>query len=194
MTSPTATAIPEASATPSATGTPGSGAAECGNGFLEPGESFDDPAVGQVGDPAGVPCPADATVFACEPSEERIAVEVHFNAPMGATPNSVTVLLGYRSDLVSLPGSGLVLSVRQRITTPPPPPFVLSPNDLDYALRLVLSRTSPLGEGLLFSASFDRCTGAPAAAADQFGCFIEGCAGAGGPVADCTCSVVRPDG
>jgi len=117
---------------------------------------------------------------------------VHFAGQLGTVPTTVTVLLGYQSDLLSIPGTGNALSVRQRITYPPPPPNVQSPNDLDYALRLVVGRTAGLADGLLATVKFDQCQGAPAATAGDFGCAVEASAGSGGPITGCTCTVTGP--
>jgi hypothetical protein len=57
---------------------------------------------------------------------------------------------------------------------------------------VVLGRTAGLAEGLLYSAKFDTCQGAAAVTADDFGCTVEACAGAGGPIEGCTCTVVQP--
>ena len=84
--------------------------------------------------------------------------------------------VGYRSDLVSIPGSGNAVSVRQRITYPPPLPNVVSPNDLDYALRLVVGRAGAFPTDCL-RRSVRSCRGAPAATPADFGCTVEACAG-----------------
>ena len=117
---------------------------------------------------------------------------VDFAFPVGSKPTSATILLGYRSDLVSVPGTGIVSTVRQRVVAPSPPPFLFTPNDRDYALRVVISRTGGLDSALLFTVRFDRCTGAAAPTAADFGCFVEGCAGSNGSVNGCTCAVSNP--
>jgi hypothetical protein len=117
---------------------------------------------------------------------------VHFQGVLGTVPTTVTVRLGYKSALVSIPGSSNDLSVRQRITYPPPLPNPQSPNDLDYALRLVIGRTAGFPNGLLATVRFDGCQGAPAPVPADFACTVEACAGAGGPISGCTCSVTLP--
>jgi len=101
-------------------------------------------------------------------------------------------LLAYRSGIVSLPGTSNALTVRQRVTFPAPIPNSIAINDLDYALRVVIGRTAGLGNGLLYSVAVDVCDGAPAASAADFACSMEACAGAGGPIAGCTCTVSEP--
>ena len=164
-------------ATPTATDTPMPGSAVCGNGFLEAGESC-------------ASCPADCIVHPCTASALQRSVQAMLDVPVGRTATGVTMLIGYRSDLLSLPGSGLAASVRQRVVYPPPSPFVSNANDLDYALRLIVSRTGGFTPGLFATVTFDRCQGSPSAAAADFGCTVEGCAGSTGPIDGCTCSVV----
>lgn len=183
---PTVTATVEASATMSETPaptltrtptpTPRGGGPACGNGLLENGETCES-------------CPQDCVPSACDPSAENSVWEVAFASDIGSSPTSVTILLAYRSDVISIPGSGFQPTVRQRVTVPPPPPFLFTPNDLDYALRVVLSRTNGLDQGLLFTVRFDRCEGAPVPDLADFSCSVEGCAGAGGTIDGCACSV-----
>jgi hypothetical protein len=186
----TPTDTPTASRTPSPTPTPTMGSSMCGNGFLEPGEKFTDPANGPVGDPNGVECAPDATVHPCTVSGTAV-FQVHLDAPPGTSPSAITSLLGYRSNVVSLPGSGLAASVRQRFT-PAMPPFAFSTNDYNYATRVILAFSSAVGDGLLYTVNFDRCQGAAAPTASDFGCFVEGCGGSAGTIAGCACTVVSP--
>ncbi len=184
----TATATPTGpTPTPSATSTPGG--ASCGNGFLEPGELFEDPTFGLVGDSEGVPCPADAQVLPCTPAGSTI-VDVNFVPPLGTQPNSTTILVGYRSDVSSLPAAA---GERARsITWPEPLPFLRSAIDFDYAVRAITVRSDgPIDSGVsIFSIEFDNCSGQPALEpAVDLGCIVEGCSGAGGPIAGCTCAI-----
>jgi cysteine-rich repeat protein len=172
---PTFTPAPTDTATPTATPT----ARPCGNGLLEPDETCET-------------CPEDCVPRACEPSTETSDWQVDFASEVGTSPTSVTVFLAYRSAVVSIPGSGFAPTVRQRVIVPPPPPFLFTPNDLDYALRVVLSRTGGLAQGPLFTVRFDRCEGAPPPDSADFVCSVEGCAGAGGSIDGCTCFVRQP--
>ena len=117
---------------------------------------------------------------------------VQFTGVTGTVPTTVTVLLGYQSDLLSIPGTGNALSVRQRITYPAPAPFPQAPNDLDYAVRLVIGRSAGFNDGLLATVKFDQCQGAPAPMPVDFGCIVEACAGVGGAITGCTCTVTEP--
>jgi hypothetical protein len=121
-----------------------------------------------------------------------VTFQVQFHGALGTIPTTATTLLGYRSNRVSIPGTGNATSVRQRLTYPAPLPNTASFNDLDYAIRVIVGRTAGLTNGLLYSVKFDTCQGAPAVTAANFGCTMEACAGAGGPIAGCTCTVTGP--
>jgi hypothetical protein len=110
--------------------------------------------------------------------------------PAGQNPTTATVLLGYDSSRLSIPGSGTAISVRQRVAAPPPLPQSFAVNDLDYALLVVVSRNVTLGT--LFTATFDACEGSPAPTIADLACTVQGCAAAAGPIDGCTCSVRVP--
>jgi hypothetical protein len=182
---PTATATPTpthtvgVTATFTATATPTMGSAVCGNGFLEPGETCQQ-------------CAMDCIVGTCSASATMPSFTIRFEGPLGAQPTTGTFLLGYKSNRVSIPGTGTATSVRQRVTYPAPLPNVASVNDLDYALRVVVGRNAGLANGLLATVKLDACTGAPTVTAEDFGCTVEACAGAGGAIEDCLCTVTAP--
>jgi len=120
-----------------------------------------------------------------------VSFKVNFAGPAGTTPITATTLLGYRSNRISIPGTGMVNTVRQRVTFPPPLPNTIGISDLDYAVRVVVGRTNGIPAGLLYTVKFDTCQGAPAVTAADFGCTMEACAGAGGPITGCTCTVTQ---
>ncbi len=173
----TASATPPSGNTPTATPTPTTGSGSCGNGFLEPGETCAN-------------CPADCVVQPCASVTPTVSFAVDLIPPAGQQPTAATVLMGYNSGLVSIPGTANDLSVRQRVLPPAPLPQSFSVNDLDYALRVVITRNTTLG--FLFTARFDRCQSAPAPTVADFGCTVEGCAGGAGPIEGCTCIVRVP--
>lgn len=160
--------------TPTSTATPGGGI--CGNGFLEPGETC-----------AG--CPPDCQVLPCTDSGLDATFQVNLDAP--ETVTSVTTLVGYKSNVVMIPGSGIVASVQGRIQMRQSGATYIG-NDLDYALRTVVNKSSGLALGKLNTILFDRCTGAPVPTAADFGCTIEGCSGEFGLIDGCTCQIVTP--
>ncbi|MBI1815670.1 MAG: hypothetical protein HYR72_11870 [Deltaproteobacteria bacterium] len=105
--------------------------------------------------------------------------------------SGITVLVGYRSGTVSLPGSGSASSVGSRVKNKPSN-AISAVNDSDYALRVVLSRSAAIPPGRLFTIDFDSCQGAAALAVTDFGCTVEGCANVFGAVQGCTCTVGTP--
>jgi hypothetical protein len=174
--SPTPTG-PTPTHTPTPTETP-EGGSVCGNGFLEPGETCDN-------------CAPDCQILTCTDSGLDAMFEIHLSIPLGDQATSVTTLVGYQSDAVSIPGTGLVASVQQRITMRPPGTSTFG-NDLDYALRVVQTNNGGL-EGKLYALTFDRCQQSPTPpTAVDFGCTVEGCSGPFGLINGCTCTVVAP--
>ena len=140
--------------------------AVCGNGFLEDGETC-------------TSCPADCVVHPCTVTAPTRTFQVNFTPPAGQDVSAVTVLVGYRSDLVSLPGSGASSNLTARFQNKPSG-SVLAPFDLDYAVRVVMQRTALFSAGRLFTVDFDSCQGAAAPTASDFGCAntfgsVEGC-------------------
>jgi hypothetical protein len=148
----------------------------CGNGFLEPGETCEG-------------CPADCVIGACTAAAPVQTFRVNLTPPPFQDPSSVTVLIGYRSTIVSLPGNGSAPAARVRMR---PSGATVTVNDLDYALRTVVTRPGGLTPGRLFVVDFDPCAGAAAPTTADFACTVEGCANQFGPIEGCTCSVVNP--
>jgi cysteine-rich repeat protein len=157
--------------TPTATATP---LTRCGNGVLESGETCD-------------ACLADCLVSACSTVTPGVTVSVSYDAPDDSIAG-LTVLVGYRSSVVNLPGSGSTASVAARVRNKPSN-SITAVNDLDYALRVVLSRANPIPLGRIFTVDFDACDAAPSPCAADFGCMVEGCANRFGRVDGCTCVV-----
>lgn len=150
----------------------------CGDGLLSPEETCES-------------CPADCVARPCAATDTTARFNINFNPPQGRTVSAVTVLLAYRSDRLSLPGSGSEVSVRRRVLVPPPLPQTLAVNDLDYAVRIVMTRTEPL-RGVIFTVEFDQCSGAPAPEFADLACIIEGCAESSGPLRGCSCAIEVP--
>lgn len=175
-TSPTPSSTPAAnpSSTPTATATATPGTV-CGNGVIEPGETC-------------TTCPADCTVHACTATTPISTVRVNLAIPPDETVSGLTLLVGYKSGTVSLPGSGAASTVGSRIKNKPSN-TIFAFNDLDYALRTVLSRSSGFSSGQLYTIDFDSCQGAAAVTIADFACTVEGCSNTFGTVIGCTCSV-----
>ena len=194
---PVATAVETSTPTSTSTPTPGT---TCGDGLIEPGEIC-------------TLCPADCTVQPCTPSSSQATFNVNFAAPSGVDASSVTVLVGYRSNILNIPGTGTSSCVggsndgracgsnancpggqcvpRNRISNTPPGSIV-GVNDLDYALRVVVTHSPQISPGLLFTVDFDTCVGAPPPTSSDVSCSVDGCAGPFGPIDGCTCTASGP--
>ena len=77
-------------------------------------------------------------------------------------PANISVELAYRSSVISIPGSGNDLTVRQRVRFAPPLPQSFIVNDLDYAVDItsLLSSGLPSAPKPFATADFDDCSGA----------------------------------
>jgi hypothetical protein len=162
---------------PSAAGAAGIGpvTGACGNKLIDAGETC-------------AQCSADCTVQPCTPTKSHVVFAVDFTPP--ATPDITTAVLriGYRSDRLSLPGSGAEKSVQSRLASPSH--SLMAFNDLDYALRIVASHAQAIPEGRLLTIDFDRCEGAPSPTASDLSCEIETCAASTGPSDGCRCQII----
>jgi hypothetical protein len=125
----------------------------------------------------------------CAAATPLRAFQVNLVAPAFQVPSSVTVQIGYRSNLVSLPGSGTAPAARIRSR---PSGATVTPNDLDYALRVVVSRAGGLSAARLFIVDLDSCSGAATPTTADFSCEVGGCSSSNGPIDGCTCTVVSP--
>lgn len=171
------TNTPTATFTPTATPTVEEGA-PCGDRVLQPGQTCAE-------------CPADCVVGPCTaPGAPTQAFVIELENEFGFDPTTATVVLAYNSTKLSIPGTGAVPSVRQRVVAPAPLPQAFTPNDMDYAVRVLISRNTPLAT--LFTATFDRCGGAPAPTLADVACTVEGCAQQGGAVPGCSCFARLP--
>jgi hypothetical protein len=176
----TATHTPTFTPPPTFTATATPGVAVCGNRVIEPGESCDS-------------CPADCVVGPCtSPGAPTVAFRVDLLNEFGFEPTTTTVLLAYDSTKLSIPGTGTASSVRQRVVAPPPLPQAFTPSDLEYGVQVLVSRNTPLTDIPLFTATFDRCAGAPVPTLADVACTAIGCAQGGGSVPGCSCTVSLP--
>ena len=181
LTNPTATPTNTANggiATPTGTPTPTptvGGGGMCGNGFLEAGETC-------------TTCPADCTVLSCTGVMPIQTFRINFTAPLGSTATAVSSLVGYRSNRVSLPGSGSGPGTRVKNRPPGTAQLV---NDLNYAVRVVIQANvgATVPNGRLYTIDFDTCSGTMPVTPADFGCQIESCGSSNGPIDGCTCVV-----
>lgn len=176
-----ATGVPSLTPTRSATPTvtPTGGSASCANGLFEPGETC-----------AG--CPVDCQIGPCNsPGAPTQTFRVDFAPPPFQAASSITVRIGYRDDRTNIPGSANAATVGARIVQRQSGSTV-TPNDLDYALRVVYSRAGGINTGKVFALNFDTCASALPVTIADFTCFIEGCSSSSGPLSGCACSVATP--
>jgi hypothetical protein len=164
-----------AGARPSAAGDVSSAAPSCGNKLIDAGETC-------------AQCGADCVVQPCKPSKSRALFAVDFTPPPTPDISTAVLRIGYRSDRLSLPGSGADKSVRSRLTSPTH--SLMAFNDLDYALRLVASKAKAIPEGRLVTIEFDRCEGGPAPSVADLSCEIESCAASTGAATGCRCQIL----
>ena len=166
----TATPTPSPTATP--TTPPGCGD---GNTDFAAGETCDDGNTSDLlcssTDPTNC-CPANCRIATCRSAGTRRTVDVSFTPPSGFDINGITVFLRYPEDHIFIEGQANDENVFASITNTPN--AFLTPNDLDYGLRLVMfSQDQPFTPGLLFSVTFDDCMGAAAPTNGDFYCVVE---------------------
>ncbi|MGH3637473.1 MAG: hypothetical protein ACRDUX_00445 [Mycobacterium sp.] len=147
----------------------------CGNGLIEAGEKCDS-------------CPADCVASTCAAGEKRRFVVAYTPAPGFATASTVTLRIGFRSTLLSLPGTGSDPAVRARVRATGPDATV-AVNGLGAAVRVLLSRKAGLPPGRVIELELDRCAGAKAPEAGDLSCVVETCAFGGSPLEGCKCTV-----
>lgn len=140
----------------------------CGNGSIDAGETCDD-----GNSESGDACPSDCSIASCVDIGDTTAT-VSFTAPAGIDIAGLTVLLEYPDAKVRIPGSGAAPSVINAIGMTPAG-TVYTPNDLNYALRLVIFEPDSLAipAGTLFQVTFDTCQGAGALTASDMTCRVE---------------------
>lgn len=173
---PTMTATRTPTNTPTASPTATLPPSSCGNGLLQPGETC-------------VSCPVDCEVAACTPSGSTFTFAVALGG--ARAPTDAAVELAYRSAVISIPGSGNDVTVRQRVRFAPPPPTTFVVNDRDYAVDIASMRANglPAAPSPFATARFDGCSGAAAPTVDDLSCIVIRCADASGTIGDCRCIV-----
>jgi len=164
-----------AGARPSAAADASSATASCGNKLIDAGETC-------------AQCGEDCAVQPCKPAQSHALFAVDFTPPPTPDISTAVLRIGYRSDRLSLPGSGADKSVQRRLTSPTH--SVMAFNDLDYAVRIVASQPKAIPEGRLVTIEFDRCQGAPAPSVADLSCEIESCAASTGAASGCRCQIL----
>ena len=130
-------------------------------------------------------------MLACTATTPIQTFRIDFQAPAGSAPSALAALVGYRSNRVSLPGSGS--GAASRVKGRPSGTSQLV-NDLNYAVRVLIQAQAgaTIPNGKLFTVDFDSCQGAMPVTPADFGCQIESCGNSFGPIDGCTCTVRLP--
>lgn len=170
---PTPTAPPTATFTPAPpTATPTSTpASSCGDGLL----SLDEDCTS---------CPDDCEAQPCPLGPSTVTATVSLMIPATAQVSQVRVQLAYRTNILSLPDTGLLGRFEP---APSQPGLRVRPTDLDYAVDVQVARTG-LVSGPIFTVSFDLCTDAAAPGGSDLACLVTNC----GTLSGCTCTADVP--
>jgi cysteine-rich repeat protein len=149
----------------------------CGNGAVEfnLGETCDDGNTADDDGPgASNPCPANCRIASCTSTGVTATADVSFIPPAGVDIAGLTIFLRYPDGVLQIPGIAGDDQVQSRVVNLPGNAFA-TPNDLDFALRVVMLSTDSTAfvPGLLFTVEFDRCQGATPPAAGDFTCIVE---------------------
>jgi hypothetical protein len=151
------------------------GPEKCGNGFLDLGETCE-------------ACPQDCAVTSCTAGKPIRFYQIVLEPPPGENVSSVTIMIPYRGDVVSIPGSGPAAEVQNRVTHAPSGSLIAA-HDWDNGIRVVLTDPSGLKPGPLFTVGFDSCANAPPPSDTAVRCVVEGCANSDRTFEDCGCSL-----
>ncbi|MFN8642879.1 MAG: hypothetical protein U0802_14965 [Candidatus Binatia bacterium] len=161
-----------------ATPAPASPVGACGDGLLAADETC-------------ASCSADCAVSTRKvTTRRRITVDLTPQEGYDAV-GAVTLLIGYRKGVLSLPGEKAAPAAKARVTPRQATAQVFA-NDLGYALRVVVSSQAGLPAGPLLDLDLDVCAGAPVAQIGDLSCRVESCAHGGGKLRGCECRVSLP--
>jgi hypothetical protein len=130
------------------------------------------------------------TRASCSPGADRQRVTLSLTVPESQQVVSVVVSLDYDPALLDLPHGGDA-ALRQRLSSRAAG-AMLTPDNTGNTLRVVVAKAGGLPLGPLADLELDRCSGARAPKSQDLSCRVASCAGSGGPVDGCTCSVILP--
>ena len=108
--------------------------AVCGDGFRQNGETCDD---GNVLD--GDSCPSNCVINTCAPTQTKVQATVSYAKTTGVSVGSILTLLDYPDGTVTIPGVGGAAAPRITVV---PTGFSKTVNDLDYAVRVLISSST----------------------------------------------------
>ncbi len=169
--------------------------AVCGDGVRQNGETCDD---GNTVD--GDACPSNCVINTCAPTQTKVQATISYAKQTSVSVGSVVTLLDYPDGTVTIPGIGGAASVGARIAVVPTG-FSKTANDLDYALRVLISSATGavLTPGQTYRVSFDLCFNKTPPPATAFTCQVLQAATSGSPSQDIdlgtnpmSCSVTIP--
>lgn len=127
----------------------------------------------------------------CQSGPDRQRVTIALAIPESQAVVSAVLSVTYDPALLRLPETGGGTAVRTRLKASPGG-AMLTPNNEGDALRIVAAKGGGLSVGPLAAVEFDRCAGARSPQPADLRCQVASCAGAGGPVDGCTCTVTLP--
>lgn len=127
-------------------------------------------------------------VESCPAGQEHQRVAIEVSASEAQPVISLVAMLSYDPTLLRLPATGADPAMRKRLVSSDSNALLTSNND-GKVLRLVAAKAGGLKNGTLADIDFDRCAGARPPTASDLQCSIESCAGSGGPISDCSCTV-----
>lgn len=157
---------------------------DCGNAKLDSGETCDD---GNARD--GDACPSNCNISSCTDTGNATA-QVTFTVPAGASVAGLTVFIDYPEAKVQVKGQGNTAQVQAQFSNTPANTTFL-PNELDYAVRVVLTENdnAAIGAGSLFDLALDKCNSAALPATSEFNCRVESATDGSAAVFGATCAV-----
>jgi hypothetical protein len=148
----------------------------CGNGLVDRDETCKS-------------CEADCNPLPCTPSGDRYLAAISLATHPAWEPTAATIHLSYRTNRLSIPGSGSEEAVRSRVDFGASDSGITAFNDLDHTIRIVRAEGKPLPRPLA-TIELDGCAGTATPTDADLVCVVEGCAGVGGVIEDgCRCEV-----
>ncbi len=132
---------------------------------------------------AAIAVAAAADASACTPAAHQ-RVRVALSLPDSQEVVSIVAALSYDPAIVTLPSSG---PLGKRVTAVPAGAMV-TPHSTPGTLRIITAKAGGLPADQSIDVEFDACAGRMMSSA-ALRCAIESCAGAGGPIPNCGCTV-----
>jgi len=127
----------------------------------------------------------------CKRGPHRQRVTLVLSVPETQAVVSAVLSLTYDRALMRLPATGGGNRLRKRLT-PRGSGVMLTPANAGDGLRVVAAKAGGLPGGPLVDIVFDRCAGARPPAPADLRCTVASCAGAGGQIDGCICTVALP--